>query len=92
MPLMTRREIEKAIDTKGDSYPAFTVCAICREFWIAHNGSLCPKCSICGRHGLQHNPKPANRYEVIDLQRGGHVWVICHGGTTTFLPELECDA
>ena len=92
MAEMTRREIEKAISAKRDTYPGNTECAICGELWYAHNGELCPKCSICGHHALRHVVAIGQAIEVIELRESSdYVWTICRGGTTTFLPRLDGD-
>ena len=90
-PILTRREIDKALNVKDDTYPGSTECAVCGEIWFAHSGEICPICSVCGVHGLQHTPTPRSKaIEVVEI-RDQYVWVLCQGGVTTFLPVLDCD-
>lgn len=91
--LMTKREIEKALTVNRDTYPGQTVCAVCGEIWYAHNGEICPVCCVCGKHGLQHRASPGQPIDVIEVRESAeYVWVLCQGGTTKFLPQLDCDA
>lgn len=93
MPVMTQREIEKALLVKKDTYPGNTECADCGEIWFAHNGSICPICSVCGHHGLNHSASPGQAIEVIEVrERSDFVWCLCLGGTRTFLPLLDQSA
>jgi hypothetical protein len=86
MSVLTRREIETAI-AKQSGYPLQTMCATCGWYYGQHIGDVCPICSICQAHGLEHQAKPG--VDVIEHPRGEHVWVICRGGVTTFVPEIQ---
>lgn len=39
---LSQSEIDQARAASKDSYPPMTVCASCREIWMAHTGYLCP--------------------------------------------------
>ena len=54
MSTLTRREIEKALEQKRDTYPNMIECEICGEIWMSHNGSICPICSVCAAACCQH--------------------------------------
>lgn len=88
MAILTRHEIEKAIE-KQSGYPLQTMCAVCGWYYGQHIGDVCPICSICKAHGLEHEATPGKVLDVIEHPRGEYVWVICRGGVTTFLPHIE---
>lgn len=52
--ILTRREIERALQEKRETYPNMIECEICSEIWMSHNGSICPLCSICLQVSSEH--------------------------------------
>ena len=89
---LSRRDIERAIIAKRDTYPPQTECAVCGEMWVAHNGELCPICSICNTHGLRHPEFRDRPIDIVQIRENeNYRWVLCQGGATTFLPLLDGD-
>ena len=94
--MMSEREVQAAIMSPRDMYPERWPCAVCGQYWAAHNGEICPQCTICGKPPTRHGPAGARGangayLDVLDTGRvfpdGSHyVWTICRGGETRFLP------
>ena len=52
--ILTRREIERALSEKRDTYPNLIECDTCGEIWMSHNGTICPICAICSQVCAEH--------------------------------------
>lgn len=93
---MDKRDLVKAASVRPDTYPYNTPCIECGHEWWQHNGEICPRCKLCGKHPALHLPGQEGRKVsepiYVDWSNNGQIimWGWCHlTGITRFLVDIS---